>query len=307
MNHAELVSLAIISLMPTLILINPTARKKRYKTALQKLIKDKFRRAGESYEIVEPVNVDAWGECVRSAYEKGFDKLLVAGGDGTVHLSLQGLDYENVALGILPIGSGNDIYRAFGIPMNPEAALDNFFAGEERVDLGEVNGHFFLNTAGIGLDSWTIIVKEKSSGMMSGNYVFLFLKTIGMLKGLDCEIEIDGHAICRNAYWVIAANNRFIGGGMKIAPDADLQDGLFDVVIIGKTSKLDMVCRLPHIFKGTHINHPKAEVFRAEHVVIKCAEDIPCALDGELNGPTPLDIRMHHGKLRLRGKLMSGC
>lgn len=303
MNHAELVSVGIIYPMPTLILINPTARKKRYKTSLQKLIEDKFEPAGESYEIVEPVNVEAWGEYVRSAYKKGFDKLLAAGGDGSVHLSIQGLDYENVALGILPIGSGNDIYRAFEIPMNPEAALDNFFAGEERVDLGEVNGHFFLNTAGIGLDSWTIIVKEKSTGILSGNYVYLFLKTIGMLKGLDCEIEIDGQTIRRNVYWVIAANNRFIGGGMKIAPDADIQDGLFDVIIIGKTSRLDMFCRIPQIFKGTHINHPKAEVFRAKHVVIKCAEEIQCALDGELNGPTPLDIRMHPGKLRLRGKL----
>ncbi len=303
MNHAELVLVAIISLMPTLILINPTARKKRYKTSLQKLIENKFGRAGESYEIVEPVDVKDWGEQVRSAYEKGFDKLLAAGGDGSVHLSIQGLDYENVALGILPIGSGNDIYRAFEIPMNPEAALDNFFGGEERVDLGDVNGHFFLNTAGIGLDSWTIMVKEKSTGMLSGNYVFLFLKTVGMLKGLDCEIEIDGRTIRRNAYWVIAANNRYIGGGMKIAPDADLQDGLFDVIIIGKSSRLDLVRRIPQIFKGTHINHPKAEVFKAEHVVIKCAEDILCALDGELNGPTPIDIRMHPGKLKLRGKL----
>ncbi len=289
--------------MPTLILINPAAGRKKDKSPFHGLIEERFRREGEQFEIIQPDDVGHWSELVRSASDKDFDKLLAVGGDGTVHLSLQGFDYDNVALGILPLGSGNDIYRTFGIPINPGAALDNFFAGEESVDVGEANGRFFLNTAGMGLDSWTLLTREKSSGRLAGNYVYQFIKTLRMLKPLECEINIDGTTINRNAYWVIAANNRFIGGGMKVAPDADIRDGILDIIVIGKIRKVDMLLLIPRIFKGTHINHPKVEVYKGKEITIKCADDIPCAVDGELFGKPPLEIKLHHGKLRLRGRL----
>lgn len=289
--------------MPTLILINPAAGRKKDKSPFFGLIEERFRREGEQFEIIQPDDVGHWSELVRSTSDKGFDKLLACGGDGTVHLTLQGFDYEKVSLGILPLGSGNDIYRMFNVPINPGAALDNFFAGEESVDVGEANGRFFLNTAGIGLDSWTLLTREKSSGRLASNYVYQFLKTLRIVKPLQCEIEIDGKTISRNANWVVAANNRYIGGGMKVAPDADVRDGFLDIIIIGKASKVDMLLLIPRIFKGTHVNHPKVEVYKGRDITINCAEDIPCAIDGELHGKPPLEIKVHHRKLRLRGML----
>ena len=269
--------------------------------AVSSLVSAKFKSEREAYEIHLPPSPDAWIDAVHTAPEKGCDKLLVVGGDGSLHLSLQAMDFDRLSLGVIPAGSGNDIYRAFGIPATVTAALDNFFAGEEIVDVGEAAGRYFLNTAGCGLDTWTVEIKNQSKGWLARNYLFLFLKIIRALRPLDLEITIDGNTIKRRSYWAIAANNGFIGGGMRITPDADMRDGLLDVLIIGDISKLEMVMRMPKIFKGTHLGHPKIEVIRGRNVVIDSKEPITCALDGELHGTTPLEIKLHHAKLRLHG------
>ena len=288
--------------MPTLILINPAAGRKVKPDVLENLVSKRFQEEREPYVIRVPSTPEDWVEEVRAAPENGFDKLLVAGGDGALNLALQGMDFAKNSLGILPYGSGNDIYRAFGIPANVKSALDNFFAGEERVDVGEAAGRYFLNTAGCGLDTWTVEIKNRSKGWFARNYLMLFLKIISALRPLSFEIEVDGNVIERRGYWAIAANNRYIGGGMKIAPDADMRDGLLDVLIIGDISKAEMVLRIPRIFSGTHVGLPKVEVIKGRRVIINCAEEIACALDGDLHSHVPLEIKLHPGKLRLRGR-----
>ncbi len=289
--------------MPTLLLINPAAGRKGGIDNLSQCVRDRFARENEPLEIIVPNSVSDHLENVRRAHERGFDKLLVAGGDGSVHLSLQDLDFENVALGIIPFGSGNDIYRAFCCPIKLEHALDNFFSGEERVDLGRAAGRWFLNSAGCGLDTWTVEAKEQSTGRFSNNYLFLFLKLVRSLKPLNFEVTIDGKTIHRRGYWAIATNNGYIGGGMKVSPDANITDGFLDVLIAGDFTKLGMIMQIPHIFKGTHINNRKIEVFRGTEVIIDTDPQMNCAMDGELHGRTPLDITLHPKKLRLRGRL----
>ena len=270
---------------------------------LSGIVAAKFKEEGEDFIIKVPPTPADWDAAVHTAPENGFDKILAAGGDGSVHLSLQSMDFEKLSLGIIPAGSGNDIYRAFGIPMDITSALDNYFAGEEIVDVGEAVGRYFLNTAGCGLDTWTVEIKNKSTGWLARNYIFLFLKIIRALKPLDLEIDIDGNTLERRAYWAVAANNGSIGGGMKITPDADMRDGLLDVLIIGDVSKAEMIWRIPQTFKGTHVGHPKIEIIRGRNVTINSAQPIPCAIDGELHGHTPIWIKLHHRKLHLRGKL----
>jgi len=270
---------------------------------LSGIVEVKFRKEGEEYKIHTPPSPNDWIEAVHTAPDKGFDKLLAVGGDGSVHLSLQSMDFEKLSLGVIPAGSGNDIYRAFGIPMNITSALDNFFAGEEIVDVGETAGRYFLNTAGCGLDTWTIEIKNRSKGRLARNYLFLFLKIARALKPLDLEITIDGITLKRRAYWAVAANNGSIGGGMKLAPGADMRDGLLDVLIVGDVSKAEMIWRIPQIFKGTHVGRTKIEVIKGRNIVIRSAEPISCALDGELHGNTPIEIKLHHAKLHLRGRL----
>ncbi len=289
--------------MPTLIIVNPKAGRVRDIQQVERLIIDRFGRENEGFELVETCTAYECIGRVRSAPDAGFDKLLVAGGDGSVHICLQGIDFERLAMGILPLGSGNDIYRSFGIRITPRAALDNFFAGEARADVGEVSGIYFLNTAGMGLDGWTLHVRRHTSGPFARNYIYLFLKTLRMLRPLDFTITIDGATIRRKALWVVAANNAYIGGGMKIAPDSTIDDGLFDVLIVGNYSRLALVYRMPRIFKGTHVKMSRVEVIRGRDVRIECEEEIPCGIDGELHDASPLDIKMHHGKLRLRGRL----
>jgi diacylglycerol kinase (ATP) len=289
--------------MPTLVLINPAAGRKLGPDRLTQLISGRFHKQTEPFEIRVPPTQTDWRTLVESAPAIGFDKLLVAGGDGSIHLSLQAIDFEKLSLGILPLGSGNDIYRAFEIPIKIDNALDNFFAGEERVDVGQTAGKYFLNTAGCGLDTWTVEIKETSTGIFSRNYVYLFFRTIRALKPLDFEINIDGTTYKRRGFWAIAANNRYIGGGMKIAPDADMRDGLLDVLIIGDVTKAEMILRMPQIFKGTHLTHPKIEVIRGRDIIIDSAQDMKCALDGDLHSCTPLNITVHPSLLHLRGKL----
>jgi diacylglycerol kinase (ATP) len=302
-NTAKVIFIAIILTMPTLILINPAAGRKVGLEALSKLVSSRFEQETEEFEIHVPSTPDDWSEKIRSAPEQGYDKLLAVGGDGSIHLSLQSMDFEKIALGVLPTGSGNDIFRAFGIPINLKSGLENFFAGEEKVDVGEASGRYFLNTAGCGLDTWTVEIKNQSKGWLARNYLFLFFKIIRALRPLGFEIDIDGTILKRRGYWAIAANNRYIGGGMKIAPEADMRDGLLDVLIVGDVPKAEMIWRIPQIFKGTHVGHPKIEIFRGRNVIINCTEKMTCALDGDLYGSTPLEIKLHQGKLRLRGNI----
>jgi len=166
-------------------------------------------------------------------------------------------------MGVLPGGRGNDLARVLGIPTEPEAAIEIVLAGHSRpIDIGEVNGKRFLGIASVGFDSDANRIANESR--LRGNLVYAWaaLRALATWKSARFTIAIGDAHTRVEGYSVIVANSKAYGGGMFVAPDAELDDGEFDVVTIGHVGKLRFLGNLPKVFKGTHVDEDEVSVFR---------------------------------------------
>jgi diacylglycerol kinase (ATP) len=202
--------------------------------------------------------------------------------------------------------------RSFGIPDEVEAAARIAVAGETRtIDLGRVtyrtwDGHeataFFANVASAGM-SGAIAQRANETSKALGAKASYLWATFAVFAGwsaIETRITVDAETRSGRMFDVIVANGRYFGGGMKMCPDAEPDDGLFDVVTIGDVTKRDLVVTMPKIYRGTHLPHPKAEALRGKVVTVEADEPMPVELDGEQPGTTPARFEIVPGSLRLK-------
>lgn len=230
-----------------------------------------------------------------SALEAGV--VIVVGGDGMVHLAIQELAHSEVALLLIPAGTGNDFARTLGLPLNdPLAALNQGLNSEaSRVDLGKVNNRYFAEILSTGFDS---LVNERANRIRwksKRKYDLAMLLELPLFKPLAYEIELDDRRIETEAMLIAIANGASYGGGMKVCPDASLTDGLFDLMILEPVSKFELLRVFPRVFKGTHISHPRVRIERARSVSIK-APAVAYA-DGERIGSLPIHASIERDAL----------
>jgi diacylglycerol kinase (ATP) len=250
-----------------------------------------MKKAGWKYAIEIPDTADGTVNASRESLKRGFDTVVACGGDGTVHDILTGMDIENQALGIIPLGSGNDLFRMLKIKKDVKIAVENLVnGGNWKIDVGLVNGLRFLNTAGIGIDSETLLVRRDTEGFVKRNYVLLFLKTMGKLQPVSIKITADGQIIDDKFMWAIVCNNNYIGGGMQIAPNAILDDSLLDLILIRNMSKPQMLWNIPNIFSGKFIKHPKVSEMKVSSVRFETNTPRELGIDGDLRASTPVDF-----------------
>jgi diacylglycerol kinase (ATP) len=252
------------------------------------------------------------GDLAREAADEGAALLVVVGGDGTVHEVVQGVaGREGVELALIPRGTGWDFARTHGITKDVNAALRTTKDGTARpFDLGRasyaVDGvrewAWFANMASVGMsgavaakaNSTTKALGAKTSYLMALGIVFARWKNVSLRVRVDVE---ERHALMEDA---IVAVGRYLAGGMMITPDAEPDDGLFDVLLIGDLTKAEMVRVMPKVFRGTHLPHPKGEVLRGATVEIDADEPLPVQLDGEQPGTTPVRFELVSAAIRLR-------
>jgi diacylglycerol kinase (ATP) len=255
-------------------------------------------------------------ELAEQAAERGASLVVAVGGDGTVHEVANGLlrlDAEKrPELATIPRGTGKDFARSFRIPRDVEGALAVAQDGATRtVDVGRAvftawNGStaesYFANFAGAGISGAVAARANKGSKALGGKASFFWATTSVFLrwKNSDYEVTIDGERHAGRMLEVIAAIGDQLAGGMRLAPEADPGDGLFDVVLVGDATKADFVRTLPKIYRGTYLPHPRAEVVRGNRVEILTAIPLPIALDGEQPGTTPAVFEIVPAALRLR-------
>ncbi|MFM8961252.1 MAG: diacylglycerol/lipid kinase family protein, partial [Actinomycetota bacterium] len=197
--------------------------------------------------------------------------VIVVGGDGMVHLAIQELAQKDVALLLIPAGTGNDFARSLGLPLNdPLAALNQGLNSRaSRVDLGKVNNRYFAEILSTGFDS---LVNERANRIRMKSkrkYDLAMLLELPLFKPLAYEIELDDRRIETEAMLIAIANGASYGGGMKVCPNASLTDGLFDLMILEPVSKFELLRVFPRVFKGTHITHPRVRIERARSVTVK--------------------------------------
>jgi YegS/Rv2252/BmrU family lipid kinase len=193
------------------------------------------------------------------------------GGDGTVNEVVRGLAGGDTTLVVIPSGSGNDFVRSLGIPKDYKEAIELIEKGRvSRIDLGLINGNYFINMAGIGFDA-QVAYKVNRKKFLKGSlaYVAAVVRTLGEFKPLSVRITVDGKIFNENITLIAIANGRYVGGGIKMAPLAILDDGLLDICIVKDVSKYEIIKTFPLLYKGGHINHPKCIFLKGKNIKIE--------------------------------------
>lgn len=219
---------------------------------------------------------------------------VVLSGDGLVGAIGGALAGAQTPLGILPGGRGNDLARVLGIPTDPEGAVAVLAAGRSRqIDVGEANGKRFLGIASIGFDSVANRVANETRFLHgSAVYAYALMRTVIGWQHARFTVLADGERFRFSGCSVSVANNRAFGGGMFIAPDAELDDGEFDIIFVGEMGKLRMVSSAPKLFKGTHVGMEEVKIFRAKYLELTASRPFPVYADGEHLTDLPASLRL---------------
>jgi YegS/Rv2252/BmrU family lipid kinase len=219
---------------------------------------------------------------------------VVISGDGLIGAVGGALAGSETPLGIVPGGRGNDLARVLGIPTEPQAVAAMLAAERtRRIDVGEVNGKRFLGIVSVGFDSEANRLANETK-WLRGNLVYAYagLRTLLGWKPARFTIQVGEERERFSGHSVSVANNKAFGGGMFIAPDADLSDGEFDVVTVGEHGKLRSLAILPKVFKGTHVEEDEVRVFRAARLELSASRPFPVYADGEHLTDLPAKLRV---------------
>ncbi len=214
-----------------------------------------------------------------------YDLVTVIGGDGTMNEVLNGLVGGETPMAVIPIGTGNDFVRSAKLPMKLEAALDNILNGKPRmVDLGLYNSErYFVNVLGIGFDAYANIQSRKIK-RLKGKIVYLaaIFKTLRHWSAVPMRIELDDQTIDDHSYLTCIANGWSVGGGLSLAPDAQLEDGFFDVCHVSDISSMKIVWNFPKLTNGKINDLEEVTILRSKKVKVTSEEPLPMHLDGEI-------------------------
>lgn len=268
-----------------LFIVNPVAGKGRGKKAIP-IIEKKMIDNNISYEIImtsKPL------EATKLAMENvhSFETIIAVGGDGTVNEVAQGLiKSKKGRLGIIPCGTGNDFVRALNIDLSLEKSLDIIIEGRTKaIDVGRVNGHYFINISSIGFDTHTVIETNKIKKSINGIWAYIIgvLITLIKYKKENADLIIDNKEYKRRLLLLAVGNGNTYGGGMKLLPMAQIDDGYFHICVVRDVSNLKLLFLFPSIFKGTHLKHSKyVEIFKANKLIYKNKKRIELNIDGEI-------------------------
>jgi diacylglycerol kinase (ATP) len=245
-----------------------------------------------SYRMISPNSAAETKSLVRESLRNGeANRLISVGGDGLFHLLLQFAIEFQVPLAVAPGGTGNDFYRTLGwFDHELTDYLDHLVSTEPTlVDVGVVDGEYFGAVLSSGFDS---VVNERANTLKwpkgPAKYNAAIALEFPKFKPIEFKIFADEQVLEVEAMLIAIGNGRSYGGGMQVCPDADLQDGLFDIMILHPVSKLEFIKVFPTVYKGTHIEHPQVEVIRAKQVRIESSA-IAYA-DGERIGQLPVQV-----------------
>jgi YegS/Rv2252/BmrU family lipid kinase len=238
--------------------------------------------------------------------------LVVVGGDGTLNEVVNGAAGSDAEIAVIPAGTGRDFGRTYGIPTRFDDAVRVALHGAPRtIDLGRASFarpgggevvRLFANAGSVGMSG---AVARRANGMskrFGGRVTFYSALVREFVRWTNTEMTVgfEGGTRRERMHDVIVANGRFLGGGMKLAPGAQPDDGLFDVVLVGDLGKIDFATTSPRLYRGGHVGHPRVEIVQSSWVTIDAAEPMLLELDGEQEGTTPVRFEIVPQALRIR-------
>ena len=288
--------------------INPSASFGRGSTVGPAVVQSLRGSGFQVTALTEPTFADLFSEA-RAAIAHKPDALVVVGGDGMVSLGTNLVAGTKIPLGIVPSGTGNDMARGLGIPVgDTEAAIDHLIDAIGRpprvIDavLVRRDGQDDRWYAGVLSAGFDAVVNERANLMRwprgKSRYNLALLRELATLKPIDYRLTLDGVESEVPAMLVSVGNNTSLGGGMLVTPNALLDDGLLDVLVLEPLSRLAFLQLFPRVFKGTHVTDPRVSIRRVRRVTIDAA-DVAAYADGERVGPLPVEMEVVPGALRV--------
>lgn len=282
------------------LIVNPAAAGGRPERLLPEVARA-LNAHGLQHRVERTRSLEHATELARAAAAAG--EIAVAfGGDGLIAAVAGALKDSEGILGMLPGGRGNDLARVLGIPLDPVAACQVLVSGVvRRLDLGEVNGRTFFGIASCGFDSEANRIANETR-LVRGNLVYAYGAIRALIGWRPAQFEVtpgSGEKHLVTGYSVGACNSKAYGGGMYAAPDAELDDGLLDIVMCSDMSKRRFLTSLlPKIFKGTHVNEPEVTVLRSAEATIVADRPFTMYADGDPIAELPVTVRVLPGAVR---------
>lgn len=278
------------------VILNPQAgggRAAGRRMAMERWIADHSAHA--LWEIQQTAGPGHATELAAQAMERGADLIVAAGGDGTLSEVANGVVGGHVPVGLLPLGTGNDCARHFGIGADLLSGLHTLLHGKpHRVDLGRAGNRYFINIAGCGFDAAVARHVRQGWRRLPGTlaYIGAVLHTLLTFTPTWMRLTLDETPRELRALMCSVANASSYGGGMRIAPNARMSDGLLDVCVIAEAGRIEFLRTFPRVFRGTHLDHPKVQIHRAQRVYVQSDPPVPVLIDGDVCGHTPVEFHI---------------
>lgn len=284
------------------IIFNPFSGKHNAESVMRQ-VEQELKARGEEIRLF-PTKVECDAEkLARLALEANATSIVCIGGDGTLSEVVSAVAGSGAMLYIVPMGTGNDFARVLGLPKEPMAAFKAQLDGEAAVlDCGKVNGRPFLNVAGSGFDVEVLRRMEEFRNIYPGPKAYrkAVFATLEKFTAFHAEISIDDGPFQSVKTTIIEiANGQYIGGGMRVAPGARPDDGLFNVVIVNKVPRWSVPFLLPLFIGGLHVHLPVARVMSAKKVVMR-AKDMVVEVDGQLAQMDEARFEIMEGAIRVK-------
>ncbi|MDD7792635.1 diacylglycerol/lipid kinase family protein [Clostridium sp. 'White wine YQ'] len=272
--------------MKHLFIINPEAGKGRaleYKDKIEKI----FTKINEEYEIIITERVGHATEVVRELTSRDRYRVYAIGGDGTLNEVVNGLVGTDSILGVIPAGSGNDFIRSIWDEQDDELLIKTIRGDFKKIDLAKVNNKYFINISSIGFDAEVVYNarKYKKYKFISGPFAYFISIFITALrfKGVEIEFELDGQPINDKIFLMAVANGKYYGGGIKIAPFANITDGALELYLIKAISIFKLIREIPKVLKGVHSYGIKEVKYsKIQNIKAKSKNEFTINIDGEI-------------------------
>ena len=256
-------------------------------------------------------------ELAGEAIEAGFRKIISVGGDGTLNEVVNGIFTQDkvspkeVVLGMIPVGTGNDWGRMFGIPLVYEGAvgvikenktmphdigLVSYYCGSEK------HSRYFINIAGLGFEAMVVNKTNRQKDKGRSNQAIYFFNLLSCLisyKKTNADIIVDGRKTRSKIFSINVGNGRYCGGGMRQTPDALPDDGLLDVTVIRDMGRIEIIKSLKLLYDGTILSHPKVDGYRCKNLKVTTESVLYTEADGESLGHTPAEFSIIPGGINV--------
>ena len=280
------------------LIFNPAAGRGRARRHVGKAFAY-LRQRSAVVDCVPSASPDDLTRIAAESSREDWDRVVVCGGDGSLHLAVREFDLQRGTLGLLPLGSGDDFAQAVGIPRTIIGACEVILRGKTReVDVATANGLRYLGVAGIGFDSEVAEYANENARFLRGPLLYVYSMLRVLPRFTPHRVRMNGTR-SEEIMFACVGNTRQYGGGIRITPNAKIDDGLLDLCLVHRATRIELLKTVPRAYMGAHLTSPFVETARAEQFSFESERPMHVYADGERLTHTPVTFALEDGKLRV--------